>query len=233
MAQDYIIKIEGSWPSGETEYVIGTDNPERLPAVSALDNGDVLTVVEGKWQDAAPSAGGLPAVTAADNGDVLTVVDGAWNKAAPSGVLTKTPTTAIANETLSVAVEPHDGNYIISTTPVITVPVDWLEVAHNANIVATIDQHTYTFSAEPVNLTASSSEIRNGAQSNENENLSVSLWVELEDGNPTGNIMIAFIGWDDTIPETGTVTISVPSFDLVGASDELVTALTLLGVYNP
>lgn len=27
----------------------------------------------------------LPAVTAADNGDVLTVVDGEWNKAAPSG----------------------------------------------------------------------------------------------------------------------------------------------------
>lgn len=27
----------------------------------------------------------LPAVTAADNGDVLTVVNGAWDKAAPSG----------------------------------------------------------------------------------------------------------------------------------------------------
>lgn len=27
----------------------------------------------------------LPPVTSADNGDVLTVVDGAWNKAAPSG----------------------------------------------------------------------------------------------------------------------------------------------------
>lgn len=86
MAQDYIIKIEGSWPSGETEYVIGTDDPERLPVVSASDNGDVLTVVDGKWKDAAPSGGGgLPSVTSDDNGDVLTVVNGEWAKAAPSG----------------------------------------------------------------------------------------------------------------------------------------------------
>lgn len=31
------------------------------------------------------SGSGLPAVTVADNGDVLTVVNGAWDKAAPSG----------------------------------------------------------------------------------------------------------------------------------------------------
>lgn len=30
-------------------------------------------------------SGGLPEVSAADNGDVLTVVEGEWNKAAPSG----------------------------------------------------------------------------------------------------------------------------------------------------
>lgn len=88
MANDYIIKIEGSWPSGETEYVIGTEDPQRLPVVSSDDNGDVLTVVDGKWSDAAPGGGGgggLPPVTSDDNGDVLTVVDGAWDKAAPSG----------------------------------------------------------------------------------------------------------------------------------------------------
>lgn len=58
MANDYIIKIEGSWPSGETEYVIGTEDPQRLPVVSSDDNGDVLTVVDGKWSDAAPGGGG-------------------------------------------------------------------------------------------------------------------------------------------------------------------------------
>lgn len=58
MANDYIIKIEGSWPSGETEYVIGTEDPQRLPMVSSDDNGDVLTVVDGKWSDAAPGGGG-------------------------------------------------------------------------------------------------------------------------------------------------------------------------------
>lgn len=58
MANDYIIKIEGSWPSGETEYVIGTEDPQRLPVVSSDDNGDVLTVVGGKWSDAAPGGGG-------------------------------------------------------------------------------------------------------------------------------------------------------------------------------
>ena len=80
MAQDYIIKIEGSWPSGETEYVIGTDDPERLPVVTDSDNGDVLTVVDGKWKDAAPSGGGLPPVTSADNGDFLGVNNGEWGK---------------------------------------------------------------------------------------------------------------------------------------------------------
>lgn len=51
----------------------------ELPTVSAADNGDVLTVVNGKWAKAdAPKE--LPAVTAEDNGSVLKVVDGAWDK---------------------------------------------------------------------------------------------------------------------------------------------------------
>lgn len=51
----------------------------ELPAVTAADNGDVLTVVNGAWAKAdAPKE--LPAVTAEDNGDVLKVVDGAWDK---------------------------------------------------------------------------------------------------------------------------------------------------------
>ena len=64
-------------------YYVPTDNigsPE-LPAVSSTDNGDVLTVVNGKWAKA-PAASPLPAVTSADNGDVLAVSSGAWAKAA-------------------------------------------------------------------------------------------------------------------------------------------------------
>lgn len=49
----------------------------ELPAVTTSDNGDVLTVVSGKWAKAdVPTE--LPAVTATDNGSVLKVVDGVW-----------------------------------------------------------------------------------------------------------------------------------------------------------
>lgn len=49
----------------------------ELPAVTVADNGDVLTVVSGKWAKGdVPQE--LPAVTAEDNGSVLKVIDGAW-----------------------------------------------------------------------------------------------------------------------------------------------------------
>ena len=49
----------------------------ELPAVTASDNGDVLTVVSGKWAKAdLPKE--LPTVSATDNGSVLKVVDGVW-----------------------------------------------------------------------------------------------------------------------------------------------------------
>ncbi len=51
----------------------------ELPGVTSEDNGDVLTVVNGKWAKAEVQ-GSLPAVTSEDNGDVLTVVEGAWAK---------------------------------------------------------------------------------------------------------------------------------------------------------
>lgn len=65
-----------------TEVTIGAE----LPAVTAADNGDVLTVVEGAWAKAEPTAE-LPAVTATDNGDILTVVEGSWAKAEPASQL--------------------------------------------------------------------------------------------------------------------------------------------------
>ena len=89
--------------------LIGSGGATVLPHVSSADNGKVLTVVNGAWAVAAPTAelptvtssnngeiltvsGGscvsaapasqLPAVTATDNGEVLTVVEGAWAAAA-------------------------------------------------------------------------------------------------------------------------------------------------------
>ena len=52
-----------------------------LPTVSSSNNGQVLTVVNGKWAAADP-ASQLPTVTAANDGEVLTVVSGAWAAAA-------------------------------------------------------------------------------------------------------------------------------------------------------
>lgn len=40
------------------DYVEGGGGGSSLPEVSAADNGDVLTVVEGAWAKAAPSGGG-------------------------------------------------------------------------------------------------------------------------------------------------------------------------------
>ena len=56
----------------------------ELPKVTSSDNGDVLTVVEGKWNKASLPAPELPDVTAEDDGDVLTVTNGAWGKATPT-----------------------------------------------------------------------------------------------------------------------------------------------------
>lgn len=58
----------------------------RLPEVTADDNGDILSVVEGAWAKV-ESESELPAVTSADAGEVLTVnPSGAWAKAEPKGI---------------------------------------------------------------------------------------------------------------------------------------------------
>lgn len=49
-----------------------------LPTITILDNGKVVTVVDGEYELAEPTGGGgLPSVTADDNGKFLRVVDGA------------------------------------------------------------------------------------------------------------------------------------------------------------
>lgn len=46
---------------------------------------DINSYILGKKSAGGGGGSSLPAVTSADNGDVLTVVNGAWDKAAPSG----------------------------------------------------------------------------------------------------------------------------------------------------
>ena len=57
--------------------------PAELPAVTGSNNGQVLTVVEGKWQ-AAAVAKELPEVNQTNDGDVLTVADGVWAAVTPA-----------------------------------------------------------------------------------------------------------------------------------------------------
>ena len=63
----------------------------ELPGVSASDNGDVLTVVGGKW---AKAASGLPVAYPNDNGKVLAVVGGKWAKASVPDSTTESFTKA-------------------------------------------------------------------------------------------------------------------------------------------
>ena len=78
---------------------------KELPEVDDSDDGDVLTVVEGKWAKASPATE-LPVVTGDDDGDVLTVVEGAWAKAAlPQGL----PTAPAQDGTYTLTVTIADG----------------------------------------------------------------------------------------------------------------------------
>ena len=53
----------------------------ELPTVTATDNGDVLTVVEGAWAKAAPTGGGAYIVTVSDGEEEQTkVLDKNWTE---------------------------------------------------------------------------------------------------------------------------------------------------------
>ena len=73
----YRMNSSGEWvqKSGSGGGGGGSD----LPSVTAEDNGDVLTVVNGAWDKATPTTE-LPSISQGDNGKVLTVVNGAWGK---------------------------------------------------------------------------------------------------------------------------------------------------------
>lgn len=85
----------------------------ELPAVSSTDNGDVLTVVSGKWAKADPPKE-LPA--SATSGQVLTYNDGAWGAAnAPSkakvftGITEQTSKSGAPFDLLSITLDDEDG----------------------------------------------------------------------------------------------------------------------------
>lgn len=84
----YFSKVHGKTVTGKTisDVVANGANAvgtvEGLPAVTAADNGKVLTVANGAWA-AAVTVNELPAVTAADNGKVLTVANGVWTAVTP------------------------------------------------------------------------------------------------------------------------------------------------------
>ena len=105
----------------------------ELPDVSDVDDGDVLTVVDGEWAKAEPSGGGssLPSVSSTDNGDVLTVVNGAWDKAASTGL--PAVTSSDIGRGLSVQRVYHAGAGVIAPQQTITVNVESGGVLSNTN----------------------------------------------------------------------------------------------------
>lgn len=155
---------------------VTVNGSDALPAVTAVDNGDVLTVVSGEWAKAAPT-NPLPSVTSDDNGDVLTVVEGAWAKAAPSGGGGLTPHIHFSYD---------DGGYTAES-----------DVSF-ADLIADWDSVDYKFSTyDPVYVTdnygiAVKCEVHNGAIE------ATCLNPDTSGGGTTFNLYAVRYTWDGT-----------------------------------
>jgi len=109
--------------------------------------------------DSGGGGSGLPAVTAADNGDVLTVVNGAWDKAAPSGggvlavhdvdgTLDKTwQEIADAVATTGAAIVYGTGEHVVGAATVISCIENLLSGTFFVNIVNGVTGNSVTYEA--------------------------------------------------------------------------------------
>lgn len=98
----YYIPLVGTPQIGEGGGGGGSD----LPAVTAADNGDVLTVVNGAWDKAAPSGGGVLVVHDANG-----TLDKTWQEIYDAGFSTL---RTGQDQYIQLAAVIDDGDYIVS-----------------------------------------------------------------------------------------------------------------------
>lgn len=184
----------------------------------------------------------LPTVTSEDNGDVLTVVSGKWAKATPSSGgsdMLQTFTTTAINETQSVLLVPQDGTYI-KTSNIITTSDNYPMINNeicsfsSVELTVSIDSDTYSFILTPNAIFSSYNfGLSNGIEDEDAKGLYCQVVFEQTsyDSEPTGNIWLAFIdGTQDVaiLPENGNVSVSVPSFNLTTVSNDFATAYGIM-----
>lgn len=98
-----LLKKDGRLIIDADQPIEGVSLDNLAAILSGANDGDVIKydATNGMWVSGAGGSS-LPSVTASDNGDVLTVVNGAWAKATPSsggGVLVVNITNGTSNKT--------------------------------------------------------------------------------------------------------------------------------------